>query len=158
MRLITSILPRLSLGVVSAFILWSCGCKKAVWSEARNFGGNRWLPSETVEFEPDSGYFDNFRPDMAVISLRYGRGCPALRLPVSIETESPASGVYRRDTVYIDLLQGNLRNGDHSKFGVFETVDTIHLSTLPSDGWTMTVSSLADTVLSDIYSLTLQLY
>lgn len=137
--------------------VWSCGRDKAMWSEAHDFSGHQWKPGEMVVFQPDSGYFDSIHPPVGLISLRYGRGCPVSRFPIAVEAESPATGEVSHDTVFLDLLPGHLRNGDRSTLGVFESVDTLRLSPPPADGWTLTLTSLADTVVSSTYSLTLQI-
>lgn len=153
------ILRRVSLPLLTVITLLACGCGggRIRWSEAHNFTGDRWHPGEMVVFEPDSGYFDTIHPDMGIISLRYGKGCPVSRLPIAIEAESPATGEVCRDTAYLDLLPSHLRNGAHSTMGVFEAVDTIRLSPAPADGWTLTITSLADTIMTSTYSLTLQI-
>lgn len=137
--------------------LMSCRKSETVWSGVHNFHGNRWIARETVEFRPDSGYFSDVSSPKGILSVRYGRDCQPLDLPIAIEMESPVTGFLTTDTVKIHFLPGELRSGDRSRLGVFESVDTVSLSPTPSDGWLMTVRQLSDTTISDIYSLTLEI-
>lgn len=149
----------LILSIVGVMLLaLPVGCRKSevIWTQAHNFKGNKWERDKAVEFIPDSGYFvgDGFR---GVLSVRYGRNCPAEVLPVKIEIEALDCGGASSDTIRVAFLPGNLRDGNRSTLGVFETVDTISLSYPPADGWRMYITNISDTVISDIYSLTLQI-
>lgn len=153
-------LPRVSLPLLIIFLLAafaSCSREKVLWSGVHHFGGNRWEPGEKVVFQPDTDYFDTIQPAVGMISMRYGRGCPVSRFPVAVEIESLATGDTRTDTVYLNLIPGELRNGDRSKMGIFESEDSIRLSPSPSMGWIISLTSLADTVITSTYSLTFQI-
>lgn len=144
------------LALTVAAVLTSCLPENLVWTGTYNFPGGRWNRLEKVTFTPDTAFL-NGEARKGTVSLRYGDKASAERLPVVMETECPATGVYQSDTLMISLLPGDRRTADNARLGVFETTDTISLAVKTLPGWTVTFYPATEDEISGIYSITLEL-
>lgn len=140
-------------------ILAGCGSSSIVWTGSHSFSGVKWAPEEQVIFIPDTMSLQDstIRAVKGLLSIRYTASANVEKLPIVMEIESPADGIYRCDTLRVHLIPMSDRTASKGKMGIFETVDTIPLHSAVVPGWTVSMYPALEDDVDGIISLTLDI-
>ena len=140
-----------------AGLMSACVSSSILWTGNHSFSGTTWVLEEPVVFTPDTMSLKDSTATAStgILSIRYTSGAGIERLPLVMEIESPADGVYKCDTIYPRFLPVSERTPHKGKVGIFETIDTIPLHSNVTPGWTVSFYPALEDDVKGIISLTL---
>ena len=141
-----------------ALTLAGCLADNLVWTRSYNFPSGRWSHDNRLTMKPDSTFLEDCEGKArGVVSLRYAGDAAEEAFRLVMETESPATGGYRCDTLQVRLLPAAERTANHARMGIFEQTDTINLPIQPAPGWSVTFYPASRGDLTGIYSMTFEI-